>query len=158
MRGSQCSTGFRMPAKNRRAYMSRYHTRYKPHQNARKGECIYCGLAADTSDHVPPVSVVYALGADHFEEAGIDLVLVPACRECNSLLGARMLPTLRERASFIADALRKRYAKQLAAPSWDSEEMEELGRNLGNMVSMQEAVKRMAKRRIAIAEYAAECY
>ena len=46
--------------------------------------CQYCGIPADTYDHVPALSKVYSLGVSEFEKKKIRLWIVPACNECNS--------------------------------------------------------------------------
>jgi len=49
------------------------------------GVCIYCGSAADSVDHVPPLMVAYM--QDDLAANSSRHWLVHACRECNSMLG-----------------------------------------------------------------------
>ena len=87
--------------------------------------CAYCGVIANSVDHVPPrsqrdrlVALGLALQYDFFE--------VPACRECNSVLGARPLWTLRERRAYIKRMLKRRYADVLKIPDWTDSELAQM--------------------------------
>jgi hypothetical protein len=84
--------------------------------------CCYCGMPSDSIDHIPPRAA-----RPRIIEAGLAsryvFIEVDACRECNSLLGARTLWTLRSRKTFIRKALSRRYAKFLRIPDWDSSEL-----------------------------------
>jgi hypothetical protein len=51
---------------------------------------------------------------------------VPACRECNSALGARGF-TVRERRELAKAAIEKRYASELKESDWTPEELAEMG-------------------------------
>lgn len=84
--------------------------------------CHYCGVPADTTDHVPPRAY-----RDAAKKLGYALVEVDACRECNTALGARRLWTLPERKRFIKKWLAKKYARYLKdSPKWDDNEIDEL--------------------------------
>ena len=110
--------------------------------------CAYCGLVADTYDHVPPLSLVHALGREHFESRRIALYLVPACRECNSCLSSVPHTSVLERRAHMKRVLRRRYAKVLRMPRWSEEEMVGLGRGLVDMIRGANAVRELTKRRI----------
>jgi hypothetical protein len=91
--------------------------------------CVYCGIPASTIDHVPPQSVRPSL-----VELGLTnrfpFLEVSACRECNSLLGARALWTIAVRKAFIKKALRRRYKRFLAIPAWSDRELSQLSQSL----------------------------
>ena len=106
--------------------------------------CFYCGEDADTQDHVPPLSMVYALGPSEFSE----LLLVRACADCNRRLGSRPYLTPKDRRSFIADRLRFFLSK--AAEAWSEDEKDELGPTLRSFVEQQEAFRNVLKRRSAL--------
>jgi hypothetical protein len=106
--------------------------------------CYYCGLPCDTVDHVPPKSAREYLDLKRYPR-----FLIPACRECNNLLGARSLYTPGERKKFIKRALKKRYGRVLLAPSWTDQEIAELGPCLQSTVRASEALKRLVRRRLA---------
>ena len=101
--------------------------------------CIYCGMPADFIDHIPP---------RHMRRQFIELNLsfwqereVPACRECNSVLGCRPLLTIGERRTYVKDKLRKRYAKYLRIPNWTQEELGEFGNDLRRMIQRNMLVR-----------------
>lgn len=104
---------------------------------------------ADTYDHVPPLVMVHALGQSHFEACHIKLYLVPACRECNSLLNNNGSTTVMQRKIFIKGRLRKRYAKYLEMGRWEQEELEELGWGLRTVVESGASIKEWVQRRLA---------
>lgn len=108
--------------------------------------CIYCGFPANSIDHVPPRHMrlqlsACALIAIHERE-------VPACRECNSVLGARPLLTILERRNYIKQALRRRYAKYLRIPNWTEEKLAELGEELRGMIKRNMAVRDDTRKRL----------
>ncbi len=109
--------------------------------------CEYCGMPADSLDHVPPQAVRPFLA-----ESGLTgrypFVEVWSCRECNCLLGARALFTIRSRADFIKKALAKRYAKFLRTPEWTDAELAKLGYVLQQIVINALVMKELVKSRI----------
>lgn len=88
--------------------------------------CYYCGVPADSIDHVPPKSV-----RERIIQSGLSdrypFVEIDSCRECNAVIGARTLWTLSERKKFIKRALRRRYAKFLRIPEWSPTELMKMG-------------------------------
>lgn len=109
--------------------------------------CEYCGNVADTIDHVPPQCIRPTL---------INLKLtnrfpffeVKACRECNSLLGKRMLWTFRQRKKFIRRALRLKYKEVLALPDWSDSEIKQLNGNLKDFVIKRAVLKEFVRARL----------
>ena len=109
--------------------------------------CHYCGMPADTIDHVPPRSVRSVI-IEHdvtrwpFKE-------VNCCRECNSLLGAEPPWTVSGRKKAIKEKLKRRYKKYLNIPNWDDSDLGRLGRTLESHVHeglvLQEAIKMRIK-------------
>lgn len=88
--------------------------------------CTYCGVPADTIDHVPPRAYrTYIVNAGL--QSKYPFSEVPACHECNSLLSARALWQIKERRHFIAAALTKRYAKYLRIPHRSDQELAATG-------------------------------
>ncbi|HSW43196.1 MAG TPA: hypothetical protein VLM76_11865, partial [Patescibacteria group bacterium] len=102
--------------------------------------CYYCGLAADSVDHVVPRSILDALvdsGLDGVTAAIIRRsrqMVVPCCRECNNLAGAKYHETLAERAAFVRERLAHRHRKALAMPDWSATELAELSPGLRGLV------------------------
>lgn len=64
--------------------------------------CFYCGASATGFDHVIPYSV-----------CGENTELVPACFECNSLLGATIFDSVWEKKSYLVRAIAKKYREIL---------------------------------------------
>ena len=102
--------------------------------------CYYCGLAADTVDHVVPQSLLDAVRGSG-DDALIAAVtrrrrtmVVPACRECNMLAGAKYHETLDERARYVRERLAHRHRKVLSMPDWSPSELAELSANLRSLV------------------------
>ncbi len=94
---------------------------YTEHDSLLSNECVYCGARANTVDHIPPVSLVFALELNTFKR----LLKVRACKECNSALGAKALFTLESRREFIHERLKKKLDKYKGVLT--AEEMETLG-------------------------------
>lgn len=114
--------------------------------------CAYCGTAADTIDHTFPQSLNGSALDGFGSIAGLamrhDHRKVPACRECNSLLGARIFQTFRERKACLKDLLRQRYRRYIEAPAWSDTEMARLGHTLRVHVAQAQAVRDLALQRI----------
>lgn len=70
------------------------------------GVCVYCGMPADTKDHILPRT--WSGDSDRRR-----VVTVPACRECNSAIGEAYAPTVAERREIAHRYIRRRYAKYL---------------------------------------------
>jgi hypothetical protein len=66
---------------------------------------------------------------------------VDCCRECNSLLGAKALFTIEERAHEIAESLERRYRKELNAPIWTDEELDDLGDTLRKQIKAKQYLR-----------------
>lgn len=75
--------------------------------------CAYCGDGQDVYDHVPALTWVGSLGTEYFRQKGIPLLLIPACSECNLLLGAVGLFEIDERRAYVSGALKDRYRSLL---------------------------------------------
>jgi len=118
---------------------------YKRFPGAEQGTCFYCGMPADTVDHVPPVSLVDSL-------VGLERLLprwvVPACHECNSTLGDEPLFKLSERAAFLIEKYEKLYHNYLSCGDFSDDELSELGPILRSQVENAVAVKRVITRRL----------
>lgn len=95
--------------------------------------CYYCGMLATTIDHVPP-KVVRA----KFQSLGMmdrySIHEVPACAECNSLLGDRHPWTLGDRKRSVKNRLRRRYKRILSIPPWSDSELSILSPSLQDFV------------------------
>ena len=100
--------------------------------------CVYCGAPASTKDHVSPKSLHRFL--DSFTEESLDSdiqgALVPACKDCNCILGAHPTWMLGARIKVLKRKLFLRNYKKLSRPIWDEDEIEECGRSLRSAIQV----------------------
>ena len=95
-------------------------------------ECIYCGLPADTRDHVPPLNRV-----EDYQHIGLAqefYLKVPSCKQCNSLANEHLQDSIFDRIEFVKDKLARKYARLLKSAHWTEDELEELGPVLRSQV------------------------
>lgn len=109
--------------------------------------CAYCGDVADTRDHVIPCSYLRpdCEGSHHYRASDW---LVPACRECNVTLGARLLFTVPDRAAFLLARFRAKWRKLLASPDWTPEELDETEGFFRKQLESLAAQKLLARHRL----------
>jgi hypothetical protein len=113
--------------------------------------CVYCGVAANSIDHVPPQSArprLLELGL----ERKYPFFEVEACRECNSALGARGLWTLVARRDYIKKFLRRRYRGFLNIPDWTDTELAQLSPMMLEYTLNGIAIRDFTRDRISYAE------
>lgn len=92
-------------------------------------ECIYCGMPAESLDHIPPLCTYSDNKQNPRRRKN---VCVPACKECNCTLSCHHLMTISERAEYLADRYSIKYRKILNIPVWSEEEIQSLGNSLSN--------------------------
>ena len=102
-------------------------------------DCHYCAAPADTKDHIVPISYNYTQRPNNSPGKGGQTV--DCCRECNSLLGAKALFSVEERAHEIAECLERRYKKELKAPVWSEEDLAELGPALRKQIKAKQFLR-----------------
>jgi len=90
--------------------------------------CTYCGVVADSMDHIPPMCMRNVLN-DLGNYIGVWRE-VPSCRWCNSTLGSLALLTVHDRRAHIKSVLRRKYKRLLASPIWTEQELSEVSENL----------------------------
>lgn len=83
--------------------------------------CAYCGVRADTEDHVFPASAMFDVLRNGAYE--VESLLVPCCKECNSLAGASVHATFNLKLDYIRQQLRERYKRVLAAEDFNALEV-----------------------------------
>lgn len=97
--------------------------------------CVYCGETANTLDHWPPRS---------YGDFGL---LLPCCRECNTLLGTQSPTSLEARITGLKYMLRQRYQRWLRIPDWDEDDLRSMGKTLrSSIVTGLESKARVSKR------------
>ena len=124
-------------------------SKYRHIDNVNQDVCFYCGEPGDTIDHVPSLYQAYCVGLDEIERQNIQLYLIPSCRECNSLLGARPTTDPVDRRDDLKKLLQKRYKKFLNLPDWGIEELEELGPVMRKEVEDSMTIKTHIQRRLS---------
>ena len=109
--------------------------------------CTYCGDPADGLDHVVPWSFISAAPRTPCagKQAG---VRTWTCRECNSILGSRVFPTMWLRIMYVNQRLQVRLAEHMAHPLWSREEMKGLRPGLRRQVEARNYLARVARARI----------
>ena len=115
--------------------------------------CYYCGAHADVIDHVIPKCILRSIGAVDDTEIynrllGKRMLLVPACRECNNLLGATYQSTVKARKKFLKQKLKIRYKKLLKMPDWNIWELNHLNDNLRSYIISSLEQRTLIKERL----------
>ena len=119
--------------------------------------CFYCGVKSESIDHFIPIAFLENIRSfidiadtdeDIREKVINNQVLIPACRECNSLASDGIFNTPNQKKAYIKAKFRKRYRKILEIPYWEESEMVELGYILQNHVRNGEDLKKLIQRRI----------
>lgn len=115
--------------------------------------CRYCGMPADSIDHVIPQSLVSAARCSGHPEWAREIVkarieTVPSCRQCNAVLGDRVFPTVADRKAAVKAYLRRKYRKLLSAPAWTPEQSGVLGPRLRQFVQNQQAIREEVEARL----------
>lgn len=113
--------------------------------------CVYCGVLADSEDHVVPRHLLSRAG-----ELGLDLSRVmrmrtwthPACRECNSMLSGRLFATIAERRRAAHAGIRRKYASYLRVPDWTDDELDEMGPKAQREIVAAMAIRDWVRQRL----------
>lgn len=92
------------------------------------GTCVYCGETSDTVDHLLPITWTGKAARKY-------VPVVPACRECNSTLGAIYLPSVEERRIEVQRKYKRKYRRVLTMTVLTDEGIENLGPNIRLVVS-----------------------
>lgn len=116
--------------------------------------CFYCGEPSWGRDHVFPQSAqsaYFSISPRFAAEmaAGFDVDTVPACVECNSLLGAGIDSSLRERTLRLKNRLAERHADLLDMPERDPEWFEGFEGHLRTFLEGQYARREILRLRLA---------
>lgn len=105
------------------------------------GMCIYCGEPSDTRDHLLPITVTGKAQRKH-------VLTVPACRQCNSLIGDAFAWSITERRAIAQNSLRRKNAVLLQSVDYSQEELEEFGSGLRPYLRRRQDEKRRLLRRL----------
>ena len=110
--------------------------------------CIYCGEASQCLDHVIPYSYTSAISYKYRNGGSDPGFRVPACTQCNCILGDRIFRNLVERKEYIHKRLFVRLRKYVSCEKWEDHEIEGLGRNLRSTIEIGEAKADIAEDRL----------
>jgi len=113
-----------------------------------KNTCAYCGVVADSIDHVVPQWFIKAMQNSGVAEA-LERSTVHCCRECNSLIGGKIFDTFRARKSYALDRLLVRYKKVLATPAWNRDQIEVMGPSMRSFIYASLTLKAFIALRLA---------
>jgi len=107
--------------------------------------CSYCGdKYADTLDHVVPHSYNHVHNKRSYDKK----LVIPCCKECNTILSNKLFFTIGERASHLSVKYTKKYKKLLSLPSWSEEELEEVKGSLKEKIIYDNKYKEHVKLKI----------
>jgi len=95
-----------------------------------------------TRDHVIPTS--YLREKRRFSGDW----LVPACRDCNSLIGDELIFNVPDRAAWVAAILRRKFRRLLQSRQWSDDEIAELGTSLRSAVILDREKRKETARRL----------
>ena len=87
----------------------------------RAHRCAYCGIPADTKDHVLPVSWMRVLVEMGDRDTRSEIV--PCCRECNSIAGSKIFASFRLKKKYVQARIKQ---KHKTMPKWKKRELNEL--------------------------------
>lgn len=88
--------------------------------------CVYCGMLADSVDHIIPISILGKLSNLSNE---IESNTIPCCRECNYLAGSSFFQSFADKKTYVNGQIRAKYYKTLRIPEWSKEELKDVGPN-----------------------------
>lgn len=110
--------------------------------------CYYCGRPATDAEHVVSQALASMLDRDDMPDLGVDIV--PACHQCNGMLGARFYETLAKRKEAGKEYLRRKYQRLVEMPQWTDQEIADLADGrlrqyvLESIVAQEEVRKMLA--------------
>lgn len=110
------------------------------------GVCVYCGLSANTKDHLIPRGW-------SGETARSFVLTVPSCRECNAFISDKWAPTITERRTIAQDRIKSKYRAALRVHRFTKEDLAEMGPNLRSMVDAKHAIAEVVRDRLAWPPY-----
>lgn len=111
--------------------------------------CFYCGVPANSEDHVLPLVALDSLLCAETVPVASDLMtIVPSCLECNSLAGDKVFNSRAEKKRYIQRRLQNRYADVLRRPTWEDEEIAEMEGDLRRTIELSEQERRLVQNRI----------
>ena len=106
------------------------------------GICVYCGVISGTQDHLLPRTWTG-------DAVRHNVLVVPACGECNSCISDRYAPSITARRRLAHDAIRRRKKRILSIPDWEADEVAKLGHTLRSTIEKGLHEKRLTAARLS---------
>lgn len=100
--------------------------------------CIYCGRPSDTVDHLLPSGYTGTASRRY-------TAIVPACRWCNSSLGARITWSITERREMVREMIRRKYKNILRTNDFSKAELREFGPTLRSQIEASMRAKKQVE-------------
>lgn len=112
--------------------------------------CFYCGRPANEREHTVPRAILRAMNDVGIGEIirGRKLV-VPACRECNGLLGSSYQQDLSKRKKYLKTRLRGKYKAILQMKGWTELELDEMDSTLRSHILAAIQQRRVIEARLS---------
>lgn len=106
--------------------------------------CAYCKALATDREHVVPFSFLHA-GKHGYHHNDL---IVPSCRECNSLSGNEVFENFWDKKQFIHKRLSTKYRSILKSEDWTDAEIKEMKGELKRIVVFTEELKTILRIRL----------
>ena len=105
--------------------------------------CTYCGIPSDLQrDHVIPTSYL------RIKRRYAGDWLVPACGECNRMLGSHLIFNVPDRAAWVMVAYQHKYRKVLTTVLWDDDELDEMSPRMRKNIKARLKARAEMERRL----------
>lgn len=106
--------------------------------------CAYCKALATDREHVVPFSFLH-VGKHSYKYNDL---IVPSCRECNSLCSDRVFDNFWDKKQYIHERLSLKYKNVLRSPDWNSKDISEMKGELKKLVIFTEELKKLLRIRM----------
>ena len=112
-----------------------------------KDGCVYCGGVAEARDHVPCLAWIDSIDIEIYQE-DYNLIKVPSCTNCNSILSDSYLLTINSRKKRILNKLKE--DKNNRVPEWSKRELSEVSKELRTSIEASLKLKKMNQDRMIV--------
>ena len=106
------------------------------------GQCVYCGLVAQSKDHLIPTNWTG-------REGRARVLTVPACLQCNSAIGDTPVFAIDKRRAIAQAHISRKYRKVLARPDYSNDDLMEFEGRLRQAVKAGLAEKQSVRDRLS---------
>ncbi len=102
----------------------------KINKNRLGNKCAYCGVYANTRDHVVPISFFSSGRPYTYKSHYANNNIVRACSECNSIGSDIMFENFWDKKKYICEMVEWKYKDILQSPDWNIKEINQLAGTL----------------------------